>query len=137
MIEPNVGTLLSNMRVSLQRLASPASAQVSYLHDLGVGDLADELALEFDAVFQPLSALLRQTPQFSPWLAVLQRLDSALDDDELTWRSDSLTFSPAWEQIRRLAADALRSMPPTDPVEANGWPAQPHPPNRGGASDVG
>lgn len=41
--------------VSLRRLAAPATDQIEYLTSLGVADLADELALEFDDLYRPIA----------------------------------------------------------------------------------
>jgi hypothetical protein len=39
------------LRAAVARLASAADTQIEYLHSLGMHDLSDELALEFDDLF--------------------------------------------------------------------------------------
>jgi hypothetical protein len=49
--------LIAQTASVLERLAAPAEEQVAYLQNLGVGDCADELALELDDVARVLPAL--------------------------------------------------------------------------------
>jgi hypothetical protein len=94
---------------SVQRLASPAEVQVAYIRDeLGVGDMADELALEFDDAFRPVAPLLGEIPETRGLLSALRRVDSALEGlDDSDWTADALRTSPRWAEVRRLASAAL------------------------------
>lgn len=95
------------LAASLQRLAAPASEQVEYLAALGVGDLADELALEFDDLYRPLAARL---DEFSPGLSLAcQELDRRLASQHLGWTFTDLG-SPGWAEVRATAAAALAAL---------------------------
>ncbi|MGQ0630124.1 MAG: hypothetical protein ACT4P1_03720 [Sporichthyaceae bacterium] len=97
------------MRICLSRLSSPPAVQISYLQDLGVGDLADELALEFDDTLRPLAPLLEQLSGAQQILLGLRRIDCALNDPDLAWTFEDLAASPAWIEIRALASSALHA----------------------------
>lgn len=100
------GRLLA-LAESLQRLAAPASEQVEYLSALGVGELTDELALEFDDLYRPLAARLVET---SPGLSLAcQQLDRMLASQHLKWTFADLG-SPEWAEVRRTAAAALSAL---------------------------
>lgn len=92
---------------SLDRLAAHATEQVEYLVAIGVADLADELALEFDDLHRPLAAELSQlSPACS---AACQELDRELSSARLGWTFADLE-SPEWEEVRTTAAIASAAL---------------------------
>ncbi len=92
---------------SLWRLAAPATDQIEYLTSLGVADLADELALEFDDLYRPIA---RDLDQVSPELAAACRdLDRMLSSDQLGWTFADLE-SAEWGLIRATAAAAAAGL---------------------------
>jgi hypothetical protein len=95
---------LSGLRESVGRLAAPAERQIDYLVALGVADLVDELALEFDDRYQPLRADLERRSDEAA--AACAALDRALSSPELGWRFRDL-HSPPWEDVRALATTAV------------------------------
>lgn len=90
--------------VSLRRLAAPATDQIEYLTSLGVADLADELALEFDDLYRPIARDLDQVSAESA--ATCRDLDHMLSSDQLGWTFADLE-SAEWGLIRATAV-ALR-----------------------------
>lgn len=101
------------LRAAVGRLAWTGDAQVEYLHGIGVGGLADELALEFDALF-PTS---RSCPDFQgPAGEVLAELDRTLERmsgeaNARLWTDQALRSAPEWHQVRALATEALSLLP--------------------------
>ncbi len=92
---------------SLGRLAAPATDQIEYLTSLGVADLADELALEFDDLYGPIA---RELEQVSPESAAACReLDRMLSSDQLGWTFADLETAD-WELIRATAAAAAAGL---------------------------
>lgn len=93
---------------SIARLALPAEDQIAYLAGIGVGDSADELALELDDALR-----IGRKLSFSPTdLAVVTRLLAVLDDltetrTEETWRATGLRTDPRWERARQVAREFL------------------------------
>lgn len=100
-------TWLQPLATSLHRLAAPASEQVEHLSELGVGDLVDELALEFDDLYRPLAPRLGEA---YPGLSLACReLDRRLVSWRLGWTFADLE-SPGWAESRRAAAAALAAL---------------------------
>lgn len=92
---------------SLGRLAAPPSEQIEYLTTLGVADLVDELALEFDSYYRPCTRQLERT---SPDAAVACReIDRMLSSRRLGWYFVDLD-SPEWEAIRAVAKVAVAAL---------------------------
>lgn len=92
---------------SLGRLAAPATDQIEYLTSLGVADLADELALEFDDLYRPMAMLLEQVSPESA--AACRELDLLLSSDQLGWTFADLE-SAEWGLIRATAAAAAAGL---------------------------
>ncbi|MDH2415272.1 hypothetical protein [Nocardioides sp. CER19] len=88
---------------ALDRLAWAASEQTEYLSALGVADLTDELALEFDDIYRPHASQLEAISPESA--ATCQDLQSLLSSDKLGWTFADLQ-SPEWDRVRTLAAAA-------------------------------
>jgi hypothetical protein len=96
---------LGNFGMVLDRLSSPAKAQVRYLSQLGTGHFLDELALEFDDVYRPLAWRLATVGRGAELIAACERLEVALRSDTLGWSIADLD-SDEWAAIRVLAQDA-------------------------------
>lgn len=92
---------------SLGRLAAPAANQIAYLTALGVADLVDELALEFDDLYRPRVGQLQQASAQSS--VACRDLDRMLSNDQLGWTFADLE-SREWERIRATAARALDAL---------------------------
>lgn len=102
-----IPTTLQAFAASLGRLAAPASDQISYLTSLGVADLTDELALEFDDLYRPIATALEEISPESA--AACRELDRMLSEDQLGWTFADLE-SAEWQGIRtaaRVASVAL------------------------------
>jgi hypothetical protein len=100
--------LIGLMR-AVARLALPASDQLDYLAGIGVGDLADELAMELDDYGEQVRVDLGLTQQE---LAKLREIDLVLTElsstqDENLWRTKALHEDERWERVRRLAREFL------------------------------
>lgn len=92
---------------SLARLAAPVNEQIAYLTSLGLADLADELALEFDDLYRPIAGELEQISPASA--AACRELDHLLSNDQLGWTFLDLE-SDQWELIRATAASAAAGL---------------------------
>jgi len=98
---------LAVLAAALRRLASPATEQVEYLANLGVADLVDELALEFDDAYRPRLQLLHDV---SPDTEVIcAELDVLMSSDALGWTFADLD-SADWAAIRSAAGAALAAL---------------------------
>lgn len=98
---------LRALAASLGRLAAPASDQIDYLTALGVADLADELALEFDDLYRSRASLLEEAAPEAA--AACRELDRMLSNDQLGWTLADLE-SPEWHGIRATAAAAYSAL---------------------------
>ena len=92
---------------SLARLAAPAPEQIEYLTDLGVADLADELALEFDDLYRPRAELLEEVSAQAA--AACRELDRMLSSDQLGWTFADFE-SAEWARVRETAAAASAAL---------------------------
>jgi len=103
----------NELRAAVVRLAWTSDAQIEYLHGIGVGGLADELALEFDDLF----AVHRTCPDsLGPAGCVLADLDRTLErmSGEVNahlWTDQALRSASEWHEVRALAALALTLLP--------------------------
>ncbi|GAA1717735.1 hypothetical protein ACFTSF_41110 [Kribbella sp. NPDC056951] len=93
---------------AVARLALPAADQEAYLAGIGVGDLADELALEVEDAPQ-LGVQLGLT---QAELDLLTAIDQLLDQmsgpgNEKLWRGPALHTDERWAQVRQLARQFL------------------------------
>jgi hypothetical protein len=106
--------LLGRLMGAVERLASPADAQIAHLESLGVGvgDCADELALELDDVAEAAIAVpgLTSPAQAAAVRTLLTRLGemSGPEKAEL-WTGDALRSAPEWVDIRDRARTALQT----------------------------
>jgi len=99
----------------LERLASDPQRQMEYLESIGVGGSADELALEFDDVYQPARHALDDSGYSAEFRSALSELDLQLSsmsgpDHPLLWTAQGLLEAPQWAQVRRMAHRALLLM---------------------------
>ena len=90
-------------------MAAPAPEQAAYLRDLGVGDLLDELALEYGDYLMPVQAELNAEEHAREFLASCRTLDELLEDAELGWRVADLD-SDGWQRVREVAQSALTEL---------------------------
>jgi hypothetical protein len=99
---------LEGLRSALTRLAARPDKQKRYLTTLGVADMLDELALEFDDMYRVVAPTL--AAEFGEEAAEkCEALDASLRSGSLGWRFADLT-SPEWENIRSLAMSALEEL---------------------------
>ena len=118
---PDPAVVLRMLRESLERLASPAESQIGFLETLGVGDCADELALEFDGDARVVPALVEFGFATSAQLDAVRAVDIVLrrmsgpENAEL-WTFAALRNSTGWQEVRKLAQAALSllSLPKSD-----------------------
>jgi hypothetical protein len=90
--------------------ASPAE-QERFLRNLGV-TLADDLALDFDAVYAAARPVAEEVGIDSVAVAALDELDRQLQSmggraNAKDWEMEALSTAPAWREVRRLAKAAL------------------------------
>ena len=114
-----------NLRDEVARLAAPPAVAEAYLRQVGTWDCLDELALEFNGSFV---ALRRMKLLSERQEATLAKIDEALtsmsgpERAELWYGTEGLE-RPEWEEIRKLAAEALPLV--SDPSLSEGaevWP---------------
>jgi hypothetical protein len=110
--QPDPGRLFLGLVRAVARLALPAADQATYLARIGVGDLADELALDFDDHVRLVTTFMDHGWLTQTEVASLQTLDRLLDDisgraNAHLWRGDALATRPEWERIRDQARTFL------------------------------
>jgi hypothetical protein len=106
---------LERLVITLGNLAGEASAQIAYVKNIGSGDNADELALEFDdvyRVFEPRMADLNLPDSAAENLVRLNGLLESMGGPQHAelWTSDALRGSENWSAVRRIAANVLREL---------------------------
>jgi hypothetical protein len=106
---------LKRLMESLARLAAPGSAQVEYLQRLGVGDCADELALELHEWVLLLDQLVDDGGVGRECAEEIRAVDRRLDEmsgreHRSLWTRDALQRADFWKEVRQLAATALASL---------------------------
>lgn len=105
---------LAKLVRSLALLALPFDAQVGWLRSLGLGEpeFADELALELEDGAQ-LSLQFQEAGWLKPEARTLiLEMDAMLaersgPEHEDFWRVETVRDAPEWDQVRRLATQAL------------------------------
>jgi hypothetical protein len=102
--------LVQQLDNAVARLAMPPTEQVAYLASLGVGRLADELALEFDDAYQPVAPLLEELDAPEELRGDLKSLDRALTSDDIEWPIAAVGESAAWAEIRYLAMRTVSAL---------------------------
>ena len=98
---------LAALAAALRRLASPATEQVEYLAGLGVADLVDELALEFDDAYRPRLQLLHDVSPDAE--SICAEIDALISSDALGWTFADLD-SADWAAVRSAAEAALAAL---------------------------
>lgn len=101
--------LHSNLKI----LSSSYVVQRQYVENIrNVG--VDELALEFDDVWKPISAQIKKTSEYEKFYQYLISLDSHLDlmsKNKNIWTFESLEQAKEWESLRSLANACLNEFP--------------------------
>jgi hypothetical protein len=103
---------VDDLHAVLARLAASSDEQLAYLRQLGAGDSADELALELADLTPLLPRLVGERQVSRRQADAIQLVDgklAAMGDTPGLWRSAALREDPAWAEVRRLAAAALRA----------------------------
>jgi hypothetical protein len=104
--------LVVRLRAVLERLAASSDSQIPHLVQLGVAPSADELALEFDAVYPEVASRATEVDIPHPALESLVTLNetllrmSAPGQSEL-WTTDAIVESQWWSAVRKQAAEVL------------------------------
>jgi hypothetical protein len=103
-------------RAAIERLAWPAGEQIAYLYGGGtpgtMHDL-DDLAWEFIDVFFVVTQLIHEgrmsEQEAEPLYALERKLDEILKSppSEQLWTEEAISYSPRWEEVRKLASAAL------------------------------
>jgi hypothetical protein len=96
-------------------LAASASEQRDYLASIGINDLADELALELDDLRGLLGPVAGESTSGRVAIELVNKLDAKLDsmsghDQAPLWTIEALSTSSDWDQVRSLAASALKAL---------------------------
>ena len=101
----------AEMRRTLENLAADATAQEHYLKALGVGDQADELALEFDDIRRRVTQAVEEDLLSRDTASAIQALDHILQTMSGTANARLWSFAglqcPEWSIVRRHARAAL------------------------------
>lgn len=103
------------LTAALVRLALPASAQASYLERLGTAPLADELALEFGDFVPMLPKAVRDGAISESQAEAIRDVSGYIESFSTSenaglWEISGLYTAPQWDELRRLAAIALREL---------------------------
>jgi hypothetical protein len=100
---------MAMLRAAVTHLAAPADEQQAYLNSIGTGWSADELALEFDDVFEAALALDTLSPDAEAAVHQLDQQLSAMSGQEHSqlWMPAALEHEQAWATVRTLARRAL------------------------------
>lgn len=99
---------------AVRMLAASAEEQSSYLREIGVGELADELALELNDSLWTLPILIQQGVLTEEQAKDVRILDQDLDamsglQHKTLWRIEKLATAPEWQRIRDKARSILES----------------------------
>jgi hypothetical protein len=108
----DLSEILSRTRQALAILAASPEEQIVYLQDLGVGDSADELALELHEGVLMLDQLrdnyLVRDEQSEAIVAVDRKLAEMSGTGRAhLWTWGALERSKEWTEVRELASEAL------------------------------
>ncbi len=106
---------LAELSDTLKHLAAPASEQVAYLRKVGALPLVDELALEYDNVVRLVPELVQKgfiSPRQAALMDAVSRKISEMSHrhEESLWLEDALHTREDWEEVRRLASNALSAL---------------------------
>ena len=108
----DLSEILSRTKQALAILAASPEEQIVYLQDLGVGDSADELALELHEgvlmLDQLLDNYLIRDEQVDAIMAVDTKLGGMSGSGGAhLWTWSALEGSTEWAEVRELASEAL------------------------------
>lgn len=92
---------------AVAHLAWSPEEQLSYLTNLGVAPLLDELALEFDDIYRPIVADLIPRSHDVALVDALRAVDAALSSDALRWNFENID-DPGWQAVRSTARLVLQ-----------------------------
>lgn len=111
--------LLTTLRSALSLLSASSEVQLKYLDDLGLPDVVDELALEFDDVAPAVGNLVEVRAITTNAADAVRRVDAQLaamsgEQRSQLWTPQALRTAPEWDEVRRLADRALALLPATD-----------------------
>src|SRR6266545_1864459 len=103
---------LSRTRAALVQLAARSEEQIVYLQDLGVGNSADELALELREGVLMLDQLQKESLVREEQIEAIVALDRKLGQMSgpgraHLWTWNALERSDEWKEVRALASEAL------------------------------
>lgn len=94
----------------VERLSSPSESQTAWLEQLGTAPSSDELAMEFDDVYQVTR--LRMEGRAGELADELNGLLDAMsgEENEHLWTVEALASEAEWERVRESAAELLREL---------------------------
>jgi len=104
-------TRFEMLKQAIEVLASEANQQESWLADLGIRGVVNELALNFDDIAPCANDMLTNGELSQAQFALVQELDTYLKrisgpaHPEL-WTSEAMHTSAEWTEIRNLAREA-------------------------------
>ncbi|GHJ09743.1 hypothetical protein TPA0907_41100 [Micromonospora humidisoli] len=107
-----VTSVLCGLTRVVARLALAPDEQREYLRRAGTGGLADELALQLEAVVTLLEPLEEANLVDPAQAALAHRIDQMLDmmsgaDKAHLWEPEALSTAPEWVEVRALAKEFL------------------------------
>lgn len=105
------------LREALARLAAPAAEQRGYLQGLLSYPSVDELALDLSDLVLLADQQVPEGDISPSERDAIKAVDAKLDSisgaqNAQLWTPEALSVAPEWEEIRKLAADALESLGP-------------------------
>ncbi|TDB80673.1 hypothetical protein [Micromonospora sp. KC721] len=105
-------SVLCELTRVVARLALAADDQREYLRRIGTGGLADELALQLEAVVVLLEPLEEAGLVDPAQAALARRIDEMLDlmsgaQKAHLWEPEALSMAPEWVEVRALAKEFL------------------------------
>ncbi|MEU8186690.1 hypothetical protein [Micromonospora carbonacea] len=107
-----VTAVLCGLTRVVARLALTPDDQREYLRRAGSGSLADELALQLEAVVALLEPLEEADLVDPAQAALARRIDEMLDlmsgaEKAYLWEPEALSTAPEWVEVRALAKEFL------------------------------
>lgn len=107
------------LHAALVRLAASSSDQLTYLQTLLSYPSVDELALDLYELVLLADLRVREGVISESVRDAVQAVDQKLDvmsgpDNAHLWTPEALLTAPEWQQVRNLAAIALRVLEPTN-----------------------
>ncbi|WP_033323648.1 hypothetical protein [Streptomyces yerevanensis] len=104
-----VDVAVRQLEQALERLSWDAERQIDYTRRLGVG--VDELALEFDDSYRPVSRLIEEGLLPEALSEAIKFIDQSLEGMTRTpedkWTEDAVRASQEWLDMRKTARQAV------------------------------